>query len=70
MVIATSDQALLARAPTSYLTVWVATDSPCQPGFTPPMFHVASEDCRPCRHHLRQAPPTPLKAQAQAQAQV
>jgi len=60
MLIVTSDQALLTRAPTCYLTVRVATDSTCQPEFTPPMHHVASEDCRPCRHHPRQAPPTPL----------
>ena len=60
MVIVTSDQALLTRAPASYLTVRVATDSPCQPEFTPSTYHVASEDCRPCRHHPRQAPPTPL----------
>jgi hypothetical protein len=60
MVIDTSDQALLTRAPASYLTVRVATDSPCQPEFTPSTYHVASEDCRPCRHHPRQAPPTPL----------
>jgi hypothetical protein len=59
MVIVRSDQALLVRAPASYLTVWVATDSPCQPGFTPSTYHVASEVCRPCRHHPRQAPPTP-----------
>jgi len=61
MVIATSDQALLARAPATYLTVRVATDSPWQPEFTPTIPHFASEDCRPCRHHPRLAPVWPFR---------